>query len=287
MEDAPRQTAGVHAEGGENAGADDEAAQRSAEVIPAPRQCAAAVVFGDRSEAGCFEDLLRGAAATKGEDVRIVEGDLDGRRVAVLAAGDDSELAARAVQALLDGHRPRVVISAGFAVALSQELTRGQLIVATEVTSGEGENLALDGGRFGEALQAINVARGRLACLAESPRTPDEKAELAARLSVLAADRQPLAVVRTCLERHAPLVVVRMIVEEAGEELPAHVSFAAAQPSKAGRFGAVVGALFRRPSSMKDFYRRKEQMLVLGDRFAAALKRLIAALAPASQDDPD
>ena len=52
---------------------------------------------------------------------------LAGRRVTIVQAGAGRLAAARGTQALIRGHRPAWVISAGFAGALQPELRRGTL----------------------------------------------------------------------------------------------------------------------------------------------------------------
>ena len=90
--------------------------------------CRYGVVFALSIESGCLEDLLQRATATRGHGFRVRCGELDGRQVAIVQSGPGRERAAQATHALIDGHRPGVVISAGFAGALDATLRRGDIV---------------------------------------------------------------------------------------------------------------------------------------------------------------
>ena len=85
------------------------AAQSPAEE---PKPCHLGIVFALGIESGCFEDLLSGVVTIRGKDFVVHQGGLKGRRVVTILSGAGSRNAARAAEALIDGHRPLRVISA-------------------------------------------------------------------------------------------------------------------------------------------------------------------------------
>ena len=76
--------------------------------------------------------------------ITITEGELCGKLVAVILTGPGKAAARRGAELLIAGHRPRWIISAGFAGALDPSLARNDLVVPGEVTDLAGEVIALD-----------------------------------------------------------------------------------------------------------------------------------------------
>ena len=90
-----------------------------AAMLPDP--CHFGVVFALGIEAGGTEDLLHGAVTLRGQGFVVRQGELRDRRIVLVQSGPGRTRAASAAQALLDGHHPEVVISAGFAGGLDPE----------------------------------------------------------------------------------------------------------------------------------------------------------------------
>src|SRR5689334_1048585 len=60
----------------------------------------------------------------KGPRHKVIEGELSGKLVALILVGTGRDAARRGTRLLLDGHRPRWVIAAGFGGALDPALKR-------------------------------------------------------------------------------------------------------------------------------------------------------------------
>ena len=86
------------------------------------KPCHFGIVFALGIESGSLEDLLSGAIRIRGSGFFIKEGGLKGRRVAIIRSGPGLENAAQAAEVLIDGHRPQIVVSAGFAGGLDPRL---------------------------------------------------------------------------------------------------------------------------------------------------------------------
>ena len=86
--------------------------------------CDVGLTFALGEESGGLEDRLAGLVTTKGAGFTIRRGDWQGRRVAIALSGAGRSAAAKATEAVLLGHRPAWVFSAGFCGGLSAEVKR-------------------------------------------------------------------------------------------------------------------------------------------------------------------
>jgi adenosylhomocysteine nucleosidase len=111
-------------------------------------------------------------------------------------------------------------------------------------------------------------------------RLPAEKQELGRRHQALAADMESLAVAEVCRERGVPFLAIRIISDAADESLPPDVEHLLAQPGGPRRWGAALGAICRRPSSVKDLFGLWRHAVDDSDRLAKVLAEIIASTSP-------
>ena len=123
--------------------------------------CRYGVVFALSIESGCLEDLLQRATTTRGHGFRVRCGELAGGPLAIVQSGPGRDRAARATHALIDGHRPGVVISAGFAGALDATLRRGDIVAADCIVDESGRELTANRTLL-SAVEARGARVGRL-----------------------------------------------------------------------------------------------------------------------------
>jgi len=109
-----------------------------------PKPCHLGIVFALGIESGCLEDMLQGAVTIRGNSFVIREGGLGGRRAVMILSGAGCKNAAHATEILIDGHRPRRVISAGFAGGLCPKLKRNDILIADRLLSAEGGEMSID-----------------------------------------------------------------------------------------------------------------------------------------------
>ena len=152
-------------------------------ALEAPKPCHLGAVFALAIESGCFEDMLEGMVAIRGNRFTVREGGLHGRRVVVVLSGAGESAARDASEVLIDGHHPDCVISAGFAGGLSADLPRGAILIADRALHPDGDELPLEWPRAVEALAANQLAgqefhRGPLLTLDRIVRSPDERQAL-------------------------------------------------------------------------------------------------------------
>jgi adenosylhomocysteine nucleosidase len=76
------------------------------------------------------------------------------------------------------------------------------------------------------------------------------------------------------------MLAVRVITDAVDEQLPGDVERLARQRTSAGRWGAAIGTLWNRPSSIKDLWALQEKALIGTDRLGRFLLAMIEQLVP-------
>jgi adenosylhomocysteine nucleosidase len=272
------------------------------------KTCHLGIVFALGIESGCFEDLLQGVVTIRGSGFIAREGGHHGRRVVVILSGPGRKNAAQATDVLIDGHRPRWVISAGFAGALAPYLKRNDILIADRLLDISGGADISVGPR--QDATPCSPAQGATACLQAVPsagcppntaceqaaahggpgvhrgplltadrvvRLPGEKKSLFDRFGALAVDMETFAVAEVCLRRQVPFSSIRAINDTADQRLPRDMESLLAQKTGAARLGAALSAVWRRPAAAKDLYQLREDALIASGRLAQFLAETFVA----------
>jgi len=271
-------TRAASAAANERRAAPDSAGVDSGEPA-APPPCAAGIVFALGIEAGGLVDRMSGVLRTAGEGFVAREGGLDGRRLAIVESGIGMQAAARGAEALITGHRPAWVLSAGFAGGLREEVRAGDIIMATQVVDLAGRRLEIEIGVSPAALAGCPGLRlGRLLTAERVIADPSEKRRLGEATGALAVDMETFAVADVCRRERVRFLSVRVITDEVGQALPRDIDHLARQRSLPGRLGAAAGAIVRRPGSVKDMWKLKETAIAASDRLARFLVGVVPQL---------
>ena len=236
-------------------------------------QAALGVVFAVSIEADAFARLVSGVTELQAGGLVFREGRVAGRRVAWCVAGVGREAAARAARRLILGHRPQLIVTAGFAGGLAPDLVRGSLIRAARVT-------LPDRSKHLRLAYAV-PANGRDLVLATTDRiltTPAEKADLHAASGADAVDMETLAVAEVAAGEGLPCGSIRVISDDASQTLPREVAMLARPQSAMRRLGAALGAIGRRPRAAADFWQLWEHAVVDGRTLASGLVELCGSL---------
>ncbi|MFH1924340.1 MAG: nucleoside phosphorylase [Planctomycetota bacterium] len=253
----------------------------------ADRPCDVGVVFALGIEAGGLEDLVEGAVFSRGHGFSACQGGLKGRHVVLTQSGPGSQAAAHAAEALIAGHKPQWIISAGFAGGLDPSLKRHDLVMADSLADAGGNRLALDFKVDPAALaRTPGVHVGRLVTVDGIVRLPDDKRALGEKHQALAVDMESYAVAEVCRRRQVRFLAVRVVGDAVDDELPADVERLLQQKTPTAKLGAVIGSMWNRPSSMKDLWKLKEDALVASDRlgkFLASTIEQLVVLPPTSE----
>lgn len=230
-------------------------------------------------------DRLRKTRRVTGHRASVVEGELREdwgvARVALAIPGPGRGNARRGTRFLIEGHRPRWVVSAGLAGGLNPSLERFAVRAVSETMDEEGRRARLapeESPAWKLGLPGCRVETARLLTVDRIVRTTAERAALRERCGADLVDMETSAVAEICAERGVPLYGVRVVSDTADEELPAEVA-AILGESGAFRLGAALGAIARRPSSLKELWGLRERAVEGSDRLFAHLTRWIAGFA--------
>jgi len=229
-------------------------------------------------EIGDFLGRCQRIKTYSGGPFKFVGGLYDGIRVAVVEAGTGPVRARRATLALLDAHRPAWIISTGFAGALQPELKIGNIVVANEIVGLQGEPLKIDVGMNSDPARGLHV--GRTLTVDKMIRTIIEKQTLSAQTGAIAVDMESLAVATVCRETKTRFMAVRAISDDMSADLPPEVLSLVGETG-AIRFGAVIGSLWKRPSSIKDMWRMREHAMDASEKLASFLDGIVVQLSRA------
>jgi len=252
---------------------------------PAPGPCDVGVVFALGIESGGLEDLLQQTTTFKGDRLVACRGELAGASVVALRSGAGAEAAARGTEALIHGHHPAWVISAGLAGGLVSDLAAGDLLMVDSLVNTAGKHLDLDLKVDPDWLAATpNVHAGRLLSADRLVRLPDEKKKLGHQHKAMAVDMETFAVAETCRRQKVRFMAVRIVHDTVEEELPADIEQLLRQKTTSARLGAAAAAIWRRPGSVKDMWRLRENALVASDRLAEFLAGMIGQLVPGESE---
>jgi adenosylhomocysteine nucleosidase len=241
--------------------------------------CHAGIVFALGIEAGGLEDLLQGVITIRGDGFVVRQGGLSGRRVMLSLSGPGRQNAAKATDALLAGHKPPLVLSAGFAGGLDERMRHADILLADRLVDVAGNQLPLDVPPEAAALgTGPGMHVGRLLTADRIIRLPQEKHSLGREYAALAVDMETFAVAEVCRRSKVPFLAVRVIHDAVDDQLPRDIERLLAQKSGAAQLGAALGAIVNRPSSVKDLLSLKQRALVASDQLAKFLAALIGRL---------
>lgn len=240
--------------------------------------CDVAVIFALGIEAGGLEDLLQGAVTTHAAGLALREGKLRGRSVVVAETGVGAQAAAAGAELVIAGHRPAWIISAGFSGGLNGNLRRGDVVIANALVHSDGRRLAIDLKLDAATDKGLHIG----ACTSANALVsqPAAKEALGKTTGALAVDLESWAVGDACRFAKTRFLCVRIISDAVDERLPPEIEMLARQKSSVARLGAAAGAIFRRPASIKDMLKLKEDALVYSDRLARFLTGVIEQLPP-------
>jgi adenosylhomocysteine nucleosidase len=235
-------------------------------------------------EVAPFVAGLKAVRKYKGPRATIIEGELGKKLVAIVVSGVGRRLARRGAELLLAGHRPRWVVSAGFAGALDPSLQRNDVFLASELIDLDGglwtvdvniqeSTSATDGSKRGP----YEMKSGRLLTVDSIVRTMDRKADLAREHQARAVDMESSAVAAFCSERGLRFLSVSIVSDDARSDLPPEI-LSIAGGSQGFRLGAAFGAVLRRPSCVGDLHRLFTQAQSSAERLALVLREALAQL---------
>ena len=260
-----------------------------------PTQAASTVgiVFAMAVEADAFAALARETMELSAAGLVFSEGTVAGRRVAWCVAGAGAEAAQRATRLLIDGHRPRLILSAGFAGGLDPTLVRGTAVSPRQALTRTG----------GPPIVCIATGQGSLPAAPIGPSagipssdlaivsvdhvvaTAAAKRELAVASGASLVDMETYAVATVAQAAGLACVSIRVISDDSSQELPREIAALVQPQSGMRRLGAALGAIGRRPRAAVDMWRLWEHAVVDGRTLARAIETFLEGLAATPSAD--
>ncbi len=168
-------------------------------------------------------------------------------------------------------YRPRVVVSAGFAGALQEELVVGDVVLAAEVVDEQGQRWPATWP--GQLPRSFPVRRG---CLLTAPRlvaTREEKRTLRQRHGAWAVDMESALVAQLCSHEQVPFACLRSISDDAHTSLSPRLG----SLLSGGRVSPwkLAANVLRAPSLLGELRRLARQTKQAGEQLALALETLL------------
>jgi adenosylhomocysteine nucleosidase len=246
-------------------------------AAPAPVPADVGIVAALPMEVSDLVNGLKKVWKYQSVSVPVIEGEYAGKIIAVAVGGMGRAAAARAADVLIAGHKPRWLISAGFAGALNPAYSRNDLVLATEVIDREGGSYRVDAPL--ETGASVHHAKGRLLTVDRVVLLATEKDELHRLYQADLVDMESSAVAALCNEKRVRFLSIRVISDDARADLPSELA-AIMNPSGVYRVGATLRSLWRRPSSVKDFWKLYEHSIEAADRLSKFVIRCLDDLPP-------
>jgi adenosylhomocysteine nucleosidase len=240
--------------------------------------CHVGLVFAMDLEAGAFEDRLSGLIAIRGSRFTAKQGGLKGRGIVSVHCGVGRESAAAATAALIVGHRPKWVISAGLAGGLQSGVKRGDILMPNAIVGEDGRRLAIDLRMSAEDRSSAGLHVGPLLTIDRVAFKAQQKRQLGQQHGALAVDMETLGVAEVCQREKQRFLAVRVISDGVDDELPPDVERLIRKKTWVRRISAAAGTIVRRPSTVKDLWRVRETAHECSRKLAKFLEGVIEQL---------
>jgi adenosylhomocysteine nucleosidase len=242
-------------------------------MVTIPQRADAGIVFALPVEAGRFADRVQEVRRIEAAGLVLYQGMLQDRVVAWVVGGVGVERAARACRLLIDGHNPRVVISAGFAGALAAEIERGTIVSPHTAARSGADAIQLAPPESAAAGRGLTIAT-----VDHVASTMAEKQRLAAETAAHLVDMETWAVAREALTAGVPCRCLRVVSDAATDALPPEIAKLTEATSPWRRLGAALRTVGSRPAAAGDLWRLYERAVVDSRTLADALEREIIGL---------
>jgi nucleoside phosphorylase len=236
-----------------------------------------AVVCALDLEAAAMAKLLRQRQRLTAHRFVVEFGRVGDLRLGVVRGGPTPGRIAAAADALIDVHRPRLVLCAGFAVALEPELRAGDVAVPTELADSSGTGLPVPAELLGVLRAAATAPANRLVSVPRWPRRRRDKEQLARRSAAQLADTSSFALQQACQARETACGTIRVIVDPADRDaVPETLAVFAEEPGF--RAGAAVGAFLHGAGRLGTIWKLRDQARRHAKRLAETVEALVPRL---------
>jgi adenosylhomocysteine nucleosidase len=227
-----------------------------------------AITFALPSESS---DLVRQLQALQRHD-KLLSGKIGDRAVTILHTGVGAKNCNARLEILLHKTRPKLVISSGFAGAVSEQLHVGDLVLARNFS---------DPGLLASAERILRDSDPRLVKLFTSTSIVDsiaERNEIARTAGAAAVDMDTGAIAGVCNAHGVPLLSLRGISDTPNQPFPAPPSVLFDIDRQQTNYGRLLAYLFRHPASIRRLFRFGRQIAQVRAVLTDAIVALVRAL---------
>jgi len=238
-------------------------------------RCDIGIVCALPIELSAFMDRCEKVNKYSGGEFVFRGGRYDKIRIALVESGMGFARARRATQSLIEAHAPAWIISAGYSGALQPEIKLGDIVIGTSIVDTHGHELKIDMNMPADPEKGLHV--GRLVTADKLVRKADEKSQLAEQYKALAVDLESLAVAQVSRENKTPFMAVRVISDDRATELPPEI-LSVVGATGSVRWGAAIGAVWKRPGSVKEMWQLRELAQKSSEKLASFLDGIVHQL---------
>lgn len=223
------------------------------------------IIFALRLEAKHLLRRLNDKTAIYGATIKMTRGTIAGQEIVVAVSGPGAAAARRTTTAMIDGHSPRIVISAGLAGALELSLPLGRIVLPEKLLDAAGRHLLIDSfPSMAEDADDIDQSfddqrRLTMVTVDRVATGPAAKADLREKTGAHAVDMETFYTAEICQRRQIPFATVRVIVDPLDRQLPDDVEALLRARSTMRQAGVALRTLWKNPGHAKDLYRLKQE----------------------------
>ncbi|MDO4550046.1 MAG: hypothetical protein Q4C96_02200 [Planctomycetia bacterium] len=203
-------------------------------------------------------------------------------QIYVIRTGAGMQNARGAAEAVLQAHRPDFAISAGFAGALTPNFQKSDLFFPTEVCDEMFRLISLkhfpDEILNAKEFRKNAVCGGRLLTFPAVVASFQEKERCAREFTALAVDMETYALADVCRERKIPLYCVRAMSDTLKQEISKDIQKIVGQKTFMAQLGAAVRTAVRRPGSILEMAKLREDSLAASVRLSEIVEKTIKFL---------
>lgn len=228
-----------------------------------PPTCEFAVICAAEREVMGLIDRMRNVRSIQAAGFQLSSGLLAGKSIVVAVCPVDGDVT-QATEAVITGHDPKLVLAMGFADALIATAAANDLVVANRIIDTKKNGVTIDVAE----VTTKGCHTGTLLSIIDLPNSPHERTELAKSHEALSAGRIALPVAVACGRRQVPMMAVYVITRQLNDQLPAEADHLFKQKSWAGRAGALLGGVTRRPATATDLWKLQENLWQARGRLA-------------------
>jgi adenosylhomocysteine nucleosidase len=210
------------------------------------KSSALAITFALPQESAPFVARLHGAEKIERGALPIERGSLAANEIFVMHTGVGAQSCEARVENFLKQHRPRMLISSGFAGALDPNLQIGDIVIAENFTD---KSLL-------EKLRGLNQPRaffGTLTTQQNVAETVGQKSALFRASGALAVDMETAGIAAQCGKFGMPMLSIRAISDTASQRLPVPLPVWFDTQKQKPRIAALLAFLASHPRTIPEF----------------------------------